>query len=108
MLPNVPTQFRVNYKRSVYCPCCSVQLNDEIATVQHGWWICLQCAFQRNTEDPIFVRATEFKLIYEHVSVARGLFAYTPKPPIHRAIPIVELVTLETVYGNSDSGQLID
>ena len=108
MLPNCNTQFRVNYRSNVFCPCCSVHLTDDVATVQNGWWVCLQCAFQRNTEDPIFMKASEFKLVRQHVTMSRGLLAYTPRSPIYKAIPIVELVTLETIYGNSESGQLVD
>lgn len=108
MLPNVPTEFRIRFQNTVYCPCCSIQITNDNATLQNGWWVCLQCAFSRNTEDPIFLKATEFVLIGKHVTIMRNTRAYTPRPPIYRSIPIVELVTLETIYGCNQPGQLVD
>ena len=85
-------EFKLSFANQPYCPECAVPLTDDNASVVHSWLYCAQCAFKGGLNIGVIEHAEGDYRISRHLSESRRIRAYTPKPPIHVAVPLVELI----------------
>lgn len=87
------TQLILTFLRPIYCPCCSLTLSDQNATIVDGWVVCSRCAFSGAYRDPMFRRASVRACVAEHVLWSRNVRGYAPRKRFEVPLPLVELVT---------------
>ena len=76
------------------CPRCAAKLTPAVVTFRFNIAWCPLCAADITVEDVEIVRAFRHSELIPHSSVTHGLFWYTPRPPIYKAIPVWELLDL--------------
>lgn len=87
-------EFRLSYANQPYCPECAVPLTDDNASIVHGWLYCAQCAFRGGVNIGVIEHAENDYRIVRHLSDSRRIKAFTPRPPIHKAVPLLELIVI--------------
>ena len=54
---------------------------------------CVTCANALDDDTLECVQAIRHQLVARHITIAKGLLWYTPRPPVNHAVPRMELIS---------------